>query len=255
MNPDAVTSAHNARVARVDALLRDARRRRKEGLAVAEGEDLIEAAARAGAEIVEILVDADRPPQGAEWRAATHRTPTIDIAGPALARLSALGHPPRAIAVIRRPEQPPLDEVPPRAVVLHGVADPANVGALLRTAAAFEVPAVALTPGCADPFGPKALRAAMGATFTQGLCRPHSEIDRLLALRNRPPLVAAVATGGVNPAELPPTAVILLGAERAGLPGDVAGSCDLRVTIPAQGFASLNVAAAGAVLMYELARR
>ncbi len=127
------------------------------------------------------------------------------------------------------------------------VADPGNVGTLLRTADAFGA-AVALSPECADPLGPRALRASAGAIFRVPLAR----WDDLPARR-----VALVAHGGTGLGEvdLSPPVALLLGAEREGLPRDLLETCDATATIPLPGDAeSLNVAAAGVIALYELAR-
>jgi RNA methyltransferase, TrmH family len=129
------------------------------------------------------------------------------------------------------------------------VGDPGNVGTLIRTADALGPAFVALSAGSADPTGPKALRASMGALFRV----PIVSFDEAPGRR-----VALVADGGVSPAELDlsgPTTFVL-GAEREGLPDDVVASSDARLTIPlAEGAESLNVATAGAIALYERARR
>jgi TrmH family RNA methyltransferase len=133
-------------------------------------------------------------------------------------------------------------------VALWRVSDPGNVGTLLRTADAFGV-AVALSDGCADPLGPRALRASAGAIFRTPLV-PWDELPERR--------VALVAHGGETLSEIvsePPLA-LLLGAEREGLPEDLVARSDEVVTIPLPGGAeSLNVAAAGAIALYELSRR
>ena len=164
--------------------------------------------------------------------------------------LAVAGQPPSVVAVLPLPAAAPTGApLPPRSVVLAGVRDAGNVGSILRTAVAFGVPRVALTHPDADPFARRALRASLGAAFAPGLiARP----DALIA---DAPLAAAVPRGGVAPRELPDGAVVVLGGERDGLSDEHARACDLQVTIPAHGFESLNVAAAAAVLIAELAGR
>jgi RNA methyltransferase, TrmH family len=128
------------------------------------------------------------------------------------------------------------------------VADPGNVGTLIRSADAFGA-GVALSAGCADPTGPKALRASMGAIFRV----PIGAFDGVAGRR-----IALVPRGGEPLAEtdLSGEVVFVLGAEREGLPDDVLARCDATATIPlAPGAESLNVAMAGTVALYELARR
>lgn len=136
----------------------------------------------------------------------------------------------------------------PVTLALWHVADPGNVGTLLRAADAFGA-GVALSEGCADPTGPKAVRASMGAIFRV----PLAGFDEPAGKR-----VALVAHGGTPLPELAVDGdvVLVLGAERDGLPWEVLDRCDERVSIPQPGGGeSLNVALAGAIALYELARR
>jgi RNA methyltransferase, TrmH family len=162
-----------------------------------------------------------------------------------LGEVSTLGHAPRVIGIYRRADLP----VGSRDVVLGlwRVADPGNVGTLLRTADAFGA-GVALSPECADPVGPRALRASAGAIFRMPLIHWDAVPERKVAL---------IARGGLPLSELalePPLA-LLLGSEREGLPESLVTQCH-KATIPTPGDAeSLNVAAAGAIALYELSRR
>ena len=207
--------------------LRDRRWRDKLGLFVVEGEDLVEAATAAG------IDPADR------------LSADVDVSAELLAEASTLAHPPRVVAVFRR------DDLPAgrRSVTLAlwHVADPGNVGTLLRSADAFGA-AIALSSGCADPTSPKALRASMGAVFRVPLVGFDDPTGRRIALVPRcgTPLPELQLAG---------EAVLVLGAEREGLPDAVLAACDVRATIPQAGGESLNVAMAGTVALYELARR
>jgi TrmH family RNA methyltransferase len=136
----------------------------------------------------------------------------------------------------------------PVTLALWRVADPGNVGTLVRSADAFGA-SLALSAGCADPTSPKALRASMGAIFrvpVAGFDEPHGR------------RVALVPRGGtpLPELELSGDVVLVLGAEREGLPDDVLAASDEQATIPQPGGGeSLNVAMAGTVALYELARR
>jgi TrmH family RNA methyltransferase len=163
-----------------------------------------------------------------------------------LAEVSELAHPPRVIAVYRREDLP--RGARPATLALWRVSDPGNVGTLVRAADAFGA-GVALSEGCADPTGPKALRASMGSIFRV----PLGAFDEPAGRR-----VALVAGGGEPLAgvDLGGDVVFVLGAEREGLPGDVLARCDAAATIPLAGGAeSLNVAMAGTVALYERARQ
>jgi TrmH family RNA methyltransferase len=222
-----ITSRDNEKLKLVRKL-HDRRWREKLGLFVAEGEDLVEAAREAGVEPLELLVAGET------------------VAASLLADVSTLAHPPRVLGVFRRVDLPrtPLPDV---GVGLWRVADPGNVGTLLRAADALGPAFVALSPGCADPTGPKAIRASMGAVFRVPICSLDDAPGRRVAL---------VPRGGAPLAELElqGSTLFLLGAEREGLPPEL--PVDARVSIPLNARAeSLNVAMAGTVALYELARR
>jgi TrmH family RNA methyltransferase len=190
----------------------------------------VDAALEAGIEPVEVLVAGE------------------NVESALLAEVSALGHPPRVLGVFRRDDLPRVP-VPEIGLALWHVGDPGNVGTLVRSAAALGPAFVALSQGCADPTGPKALRASMGALFRVPLLAFDDAPGRRIAL---------VAHGGVPTEELDlsgPTTFVL-GAEREGLPESVLATCEERATIPlAPGSESLNVATAGAIALYELSRR
>jgi TrmH family RNA methyltransferase len=163
-----------------------------------------------------------------------------------LAEVSWLGHPPRVVGVYQRDDLP--RGVLPWTLALWRVADPGNVGALVRTADAFGA-AVALSNGCADLTSPKALRASMGAVFRVPAA-PFEEAPK--------PWIALVPRGGRRLPEvgLGESVTFVLGAEREGLPPEVLRRCEAQATIPQPGPAeSLNVAAAGAIALYEASRR
>jgi TrmH family RNA methyltransferase len=234
-----ITSGANPRLKLVRRL-HSRRQRDRLGLFVCEGEDLVAAALDAGLEPVEALLDAERPALEARLPAAER------VASRLLADVSALGHPPRVVAVFRRDALPRgyRDVV----LALWHVADPGNVGTLVRSADAFGA-SVALSPGCADPTGPRALRASAGAVFRVPLGRFDEAPGRRVGL---------VPRGGVALADLDlgPGTAFVLGAEREGLPESVAAGCDAIATIPQAAAAeSLNVAMAGTVALYELSRR
>lgn len=228
-----ITSRDNARLKLVRKL--SARRQRQKlGLFACEGEDLVEAALGSGWPLEFALVDAARPPALA--------VRSEHVASHLLGEVSALGHAPRVIAVFRcaRPER----ELPALGLELWRVADPGNVGTLARACDAFGA-YLALSPGCADPFGPKALRASTGSIFRV----PVGEFSPAGA-------VALLASGAPPLTELDPSlSRFLLGAEREGLPEDVVASCAASATIPLPGRAeSLNVAMAGTIALYDWRR-
>jgi TrmH family RNA methyltransferase len=239
-----ITSPHNPRL-RLVRRLQGRRQRERLGLFSCEGEDLVAAALEAGLEPVELLVDAERRP---ELPRSVEAEP---VESRLLADVSALGHPPRALAVFRRADLPRLeaDAAPSVGLALWHVDDPGNVGTLLRAADGLGPAFLALSPGCADPTGAKALRASAGAVFRV----PLGHFDDAPS-----PRIALIAHGGtpLRDVELAARTTFVLGAEREGLPADVVAACDATATIPlAPAAESLNVAMTGAIALYEWRRR
>jgi TrmH family RNA methyltransferase len=219
-----ITSRDNERLKLVRKL-HDRSWREKLGLFFVEGEDAVEAAT---AEPVDLL------------RAGEDVEPKL------LADVATAPHPPRMIGVYRRADLPGWEERP-ATLALWRLADPGNVGTLIRTADAFGA-AVALSDGCADPTSPKALRASAGAIWRVPLGTwPSNTV--LLGRR-----VALVAHGGkaLGEVDLTGPIVFLLGSERDGLPAEIERDVELTIPIRAE---SLNVATAGSIALYEWQRQ
>jgi TrmH family RNA methyltransferase len=226
-----ITSPHNEKLKLVRKL-QQRKHREAEGLFVGEGEDLLDAARAAGREPVELLTAAGAGLGGTE------------VEPDLLAGVSALGSGSRSIGIWEERLGPAEGPV---CVYLHGLGDPANVGAVIRSARALVEGTVVIGAGTADPHSPKAVRASMGAIFGQPLARA--------ALAETPsPRIALVAHGG-EPLDSIPSgpATLVLGAEREGLPAEVLAACELQVTIPLRaGAESLNVAAAAAIALQRI---
>jgi TrmH family RNA methyltransferase len=219
--------------------LRERKHRDRQGLFATESEDLLEAGLAAGAKLRFVLVAAGSGLPAVD-SAAGGSSPTVDVVTQdLLASVSSLGSGTRTIAVWERPVA--LTPTAP-SVYLEGVGDPGNVGTIVRTAHALLDATVALGPGCADAFGPKATRASMGSLFA----RPPANVAGIEATPE--PRVALVAHGGDGLEALAGAATLCLGAERDGLPDEVLAACQATATIPLMGDAeSLNVAAAAAI--------
>jgi RNA methyltransferase, TrmH family len=234
-----ITSPHNQKLKRIRGLA-TRRGRERSGLFVAEGEDLIGAAAVAGIE-PELLLVAGR-----------------NVEETLLDSVSTLGSGTRAIGVYRQrwasapgcaadgPEAPALS------VYLHGVGDPGNVGTIVRSAHALCDGPVVLGPDCADPYSPKAVRASMGSVFA----RPPARAE----LRELPGAKLGLdprAADSIASVRLDPPVVLCVGGERSGLPAAIRDRFDAEARIPMRAEApdSLNAAAAAAVALYELGNR
>jgi TrmH family RNA methyltransferase len=241
-----ITSQHNPRLKELRKLQRRPERDRS-GLFLAEGEDLIAAARSAGRTAL----------RGYRALGATIAEAGFEEVDPGvLASVSTLGSGTRAIGVY---EQRFGEPTGPLCVCLHGVGDPGNVGAVLRSALAFGAACVALGPGCADPHSPKAVRASMGAIFAVQLARI-SELNELpgtrvaLVVGAGEPLWDVVPTLAGRADGDPPEAITLLvGAERDGLPAHVVEACERLAQIPIAS-ESLNAAMAATVALYEMTR-
>ena len=127
--------------------------------------------------------------------------------------------------------------------------DPQNVGAILRSAEAFGVACVAIGPGTADPFGPKAVRASMGAVFTVPLARA----DAVAALPGRTVALDGAAPTPLHRIDLTGEVTLLVGAERDGLPEEILAAAHAAARIPIATH-SLNAAMAATVALYETTR-
>jgi TrmH family RNA methyltransferase len=238
-----ITSPHNEKLKTVRKLRQRRRERERAGQFVAEGEDLLTQADAAGWVPVE------------RFCVTGSGLPGIEVEPAVLATVSELASGTRALAVYaERWAELDLSDAPALRVYLHGVGDPGNVGTILRSAAAFGAACVALGPESADPFGPKAVRASMGAIFTVPVVRAR--------LRDLPGTTVALDAGadptlaevvGSFDAERAAAVTLLVGAEREGLPGSVLAAADHVARIPI-ATESLNAAMAATVALYELSR-
>jgi RNA methyltransferase, TrmH family len=236
-----ITSHQNAKLKEIRKLRQRRRSRELAGRFVAEGEDLLAAADAAGWEPVE------------RYCAAGSGLPGVEVEPDLLANASGLGSGTRALAVYE--ERWAVAPPGPLCVYLHGVHDPGNVGAVLRSAQAFGASSVALGPGTADPFSPKAVRASMGAVFAVPLARA----DSVAALPGT--MVALAADRGRPLTEVTPSdrarrgqeLTLLIGSEREGLPEEAIAAADHVAHIPIET-ESLNAAMAATVALYELTR-
>jgi TrmH family RNA methyltransferase len=221
-----ITSKDNEKLKLIRRLA-ERKHREREGLFVAEGEDLVEAAAAAGREPEFVL------------RAGE------DVEAALLDEVSALGSGTRVIGVYPQMEATPSTGFQ---TYLHEVGDPGNVGAIVRTADALVGGSILLGPGCADPYGPKAVRASMGSIF-----RIRVVAREITHVAVAAPVVGLVAHGGEAPDDRE-VGTLVLGGEREGLPDELSAQCDRLWTIPLRdGVESLNVAAAAAIALGRIA--
>jgi RNA methyltransferase, TrmH family len=242
-----ITSSRNQRLRELKRL-QQRKHRREQGLFVAEGEDLVAEALRHGAvpRTVYSVRGAGLPfslPDGVDH---------VEATAEALSAVSSLGSGSRVIGVFPHPEPVDLGPGASSAIYLHDVADPGNVGTVLRAAHAFAAGAVVLSERTADPFSPKAVRASMGALFAVPVVRAGLDEARVaLGLR----AVGLVPNTGVPLRDLDLVSPVLfvVGAERSGLPESLLEACDEVAHVPLApgGAESLNVAMTATLCLYE----
>ena len=251
-----ITSPHNEKLKRIRKL-RSRRERERTGLFVVEGEDLVAAAVAAQAEPELLLVAGEDVEPGLLGAVSTlgsgtrvigvYRQRWVQIpsqeAAPASEQARMTGRPSGSLAD---------EEAAQLCVYLHGVADPGNIGTIVRAAHALCDGPVVLGPGCADPYSPKAVRASMGSVFA----RPPARAE-LAGLTGTKLVLDGRASTSLADLDVQPPVVICLGAEREGLPPELSAGADARARIPMRpdGPDSLNVAMAATVALYDLGHR
>jgi len=237
--------------------------RKRSPFAVAEGIRLVEEVLNAGLVCEGAIVSPtlSRTPRGAELLAniAARAIPIEEVDERTFGQLAGTETPQGVLAVVEPPrfdltEVQPIPRFP--VLVVDGVQDPGNLGALLRTAHGLGAPGVVLLQGTADPNNSKVLRAGMGATFRLPVVRTtDGELNRWLE-DNGLTLWVADADGESLDRQKPPDKLaILVGNEGAGVRPEVARLASRRVAISlANGVESLNVAVAAGILLYEVQR-
>ena len=182
----------------------------------------------------------------------------VTVPADVMASISPMPTPQGMLALCALPDMAaPARLSPGRYVVLDGVQDPGNVGAVLRTADAFGCDGVLLLTGCADPYSVKTLRSSMGAVFRMPVwCTDAAAMGQRLTAAGLPLYGAALRddTEDVRALDLRRCA-IAIGSEGRGLTEQVLAMCDKTVRIPMQAHCeSLNAAMAAAVLLWEAYR-
>ena len=233
-----LTSKDNPKVRRWIRLATDARYRRTEKRALIEGPHLLAAALQAGLRPITVLAT-----EAFTDSSLLGEKPVM--LGKGVFRAIVEADTPQGVAAeIAIPAGKKVDGP---AVFLEGVQDPANVGAIMRSAAAFGIVRVVLDQACADPWSPRALRAGMGGHFALDIVETKdlgAEIDRFKGT-----VAVTVPRDGVAPTAAD---AWVFGAEGRGLSEDTMRRAHLRVTIPmVPGTESLNVAAAAAICLYQ----
>jgi TrmH family RNA methyltransferase len=246
-----ITSRDNPKVKRWVRLVQDARARRREGKALVEGPHLVSEALHAGIEPLALLVSESGLAKD-EVKALLGKRPPVILKDGVFRAISDTEAPQGIAAEIGIPRIEGKGDC----VFLEGVQDPSNVGAVVRSAAAFGVGELVLDRACADAWSPKALRAAMGGHFKLAI-RQVSDLGS--ALEEFGGTIACTVLAGGEPlpeVELEGRVGWVFGAEGRGISAGTARRASVRAHIPMiAGTESLNVAAAAAICLYERFRR
>jgi TrmH family RNA methyltransferase len=265
---EVISSAANPLIRRV-RLLGDRRHRRREGAFVVRGVQPVWQAVEAGADIEVLIVAPDLLREPAAGMVASQEAGGVSVArvsGELFGRIADRDGPAGLAAIVRQRTARLADlAVAPSSVfvALHEVANPGNLGTIIRTADAAGAGGVILVGPCADPFDPVAVKASMGAVFSVPIAAAESAGEFLAWCRASGIAVAATSGSAAGSgsetlwaASVPSPLAILLGSEGAGLPDDLLAAGDLRLRIPMTGTAeSLNLAVAAGILLYETWRR
>lgn len=256
---ETITSRQNDRVKRVAALSDDVALRAAQGLCVVHGVKLCGEAMRQGADIAQLWLT---EPMLADSTTASLRRAAGEIfvmSDSVRDKLSPQRSPQDLLAVVSIPKQLDVDALARRSrlILLCDIQDPANVGAILRSAAALGYGGALLAGACADPWSPKSLRAGMGAQFSVALATGLTPLAAIADLQQAGHTVLATAlrddARDVTAVSPPSKLTLAVGNEGAGLPDAVIAACDAAVAIPITDAAeSLNAAAAAAIAMWEL---
>lgn len=241
--------------------LRDKKHRRREGRFLAEGLRLLTDARESGKvpEILAMATGRESHPllDALEQAVEAAGGEVVEMDRDILAKITGKDNP-QAVAGVFAEFDTRLAALDPRAspiwLVAQALRDPGNLGTMLRTGDAVGAGGLILLDDCADPFSVEAVRASMGAIFTQRLAMARWEEFVTWLRVGQGQLVAASLRDSTDYRTAPYAApcFLMVGNESQGLPASYEQACDLRVTIPMLGRAdSLNAAVAGAVLAYE----
>jgi TrmH family RNA methyltransferase len=259
--PRKITSFSNDTVKRLRSL-RDKKARRLEGLFLAEGLRIIAEARDSGRlpEIIAFAPEGGAHPLAAKIIAATEAAggEAIETTPDILSKMSGKDNPQMLVAAYRQPETglAAIDRSSaPLWIVAQALRDPGNIGTILRTGDAVGAGGLILVDDCADAFSVEAVRASMGAVFTQAVTT--ARWDEFIGwLRAGPGQLVGTSlktTSHYLDACYQAPCFVLVGNEQQGLPAEYEAACDLLVKIPMAGRAdSLNAAVAAAVMAFQV---
>lgn len=254
-----ITSTSNQQIKDIRKL-RDRKYREESGLFFVEGIRLVNDALRDPKHLDMIVYSPDlsRSENILEiiGQAKKFHLPVLEVSGEVFKTLSSKDGPQGVAAVVKRSwdRLQPESKLPGWWTVLIEIADPGNLGTILRTSDATAGKGVILVGNCTDPFDPTSVRASMGSIFSQKLIRSDRQVFINWAANNRARLIGTSdhATTDYKQCSYSPETILVMGSERQGIPGEVMAICQEVVSIPMSGISdSLNLAVAASVMMYE----
>ena len=247
---ETVTSRHNPLLVHVKKLLTSRAYRQACGEFAADGVKLLREAIRWGFPLTAVILT-----EGVEAPELPEDVRVIRVPSDVMQSVSAMETPQGALFVCRIPEPAPL-AIKPGTLILDELQDPGNVGTILRTADAMQVPVV-LSEGCADLWNPKTVRATMGALFRMTVASASREEILTRAREAGVPLIAAaLSPRAVDVREASLDGAVIIGNEGRGICETFLNAADSEIIIPMNSRCeSLNAAAASAILLWELRRR
>lgn len=248
MMREKISSRKNPLLQNVKKLLSSRSARYKEGRFVADGTKLLQEAVRYFPGLETVILT-----EGVEVENLPEHIRVVEVPRDVMASVSPMESPQGALFVCRMPEKRPFRPVPGM-LLLDGIQDPGNVGTILRTADAMDVPVV-LLEGCADPWNWKTVRSSMGAVFRVPVCQATwEEVCGACKEAGIPVGVTALSQRAVDirTADLGGMALVI-GSEGQGVRKEILEAADTELIIPMNPHCeSLNAAIAAAIVMWQI---
>lgn len=248
MKREIVTSAHNPLLAHLKKLLSSRTYREKCGEFAADGTKLLEEAAKWYPGLETVVAQ-----QGVELCPLPEHVRVVEISESLMRSVSQMEAPQGAIFICRLPEVRPA-ELRPGTLLLDGIQDPGNLGTILRTADALEIPVV-LLDGCADAYNPKTVRASMGAVLrTQPTRMTRAAAAAACRAAGIPLLATAMSADAADLREKPlGKCAVVIGSEGRGVSAELFEAADGKIIIPMSARCeSLNAAVAATIVMWQM---
>ncbi len=245
-----ITSRKNPLLQQVRRLLTSRKERESTGLFVADGTKLLAEAVRFFPGLETVILS-----EGVEVNLPDH-VQIVRVPEDVMASISPMETPQGALFLCRLPEKAPFAPLPGM-LLLDRIQDPGNLGTILRTADALDIP-VALLPGCADPFSHKVVRASMGAVFRKPICQVSwQEAEAACKSAGIPVAVTALNDTAKDIRTAPVhTMAVVIGSEGQGVSPEILHAADQALIIPMHlNCESLNASIASAIVMWQMKQR